>query len=98
MKDPNDSATIDALDAPRRGRPKSGNALSNAEKQRRYRERKKAAGAENKGRTYTREEVQKAVQEYQDVITRLQNQLHLAEQERNAAMTDNRRLRDQLGL
>lgn len=43
MKDPNDSATIDALEAPRRGRPSSGNALSNAEKQRAYRERVKAA-------------------------------------------------------
>ncbi|MNZ27769.1 hypothetical protein D3C78_449910 [compost metagenome] len=42
MKDPNDILTIDALEAPRRGRPKSGNALSNAEKQRRYRERLKA--------------------------------------------------------
>lgn len=43
MKDPNDTSTIDALETPRRGRPKSGNALSNAEKQRLYRERVKAA-------------------------------------------------------
>lgn len=41
MKDQNDTQTIDALDAPRRGRPKSSNALSNAEKQRAYRERNK---------------------------------------------------------
>lgn len=42
MKDPKDTATIDALETPQRGRPKSGNALSNAEKQRAYRERKKS--------------------------------------------------------
>ncbi|MNZ29797.1 hypothetical protein D3C78_470510 [compost metagenome] len=39
MKDSNDTATIDALEAPRRGRPKTGNALSNAEKQKAYRAR-----------------------------------------------------------
>jgi len=43
VKDVNDNATLDAFAAPRRGRPKTGNALSNADKQRAYRERKKAS-------------------------------------------------------
>ncbi len=34
-------------ETPSRGRPKSGNALSNADKQRAYRERKKAEGVQS---------------------------------------------------
>lgn len=43
MKDPHDQGTPDLLPLPKtRGRPKTGNALSNAEKQRAYRQRLKA--------------------------------------------------------
>ncbi|MNZ27760.1 hypothetical protein D3C78_449810 [compost metagenome] len=43
MKDPNDKATIDALESPRRGRPVTGKAKSRAQIQREYRERRKAS-------------------------------------------------------
>ena len=45
MKDPNDTSTIDALDLPRRGRPKSPISKSRAQIQKEYRERKKALAA-----------------------------------------------------
>lgn len=46
MTDAHKQLQIADLELPaKRGRPKSGNALSNAEKQREYRNRRKAAGA-----------------------------------------------------
>ena len=45
MKDPHDKTTIDALDLPRRGRPRKEGALSNAERQRRHRAKLKAERA-----------------------------------------------------
>lgn len=42
MKDPHDKATRDLIDKPRRGRPPTGKAKSQAQIQREYRARKKA--------------------------------------------------------
>lgn len=42
MKDSNDKQTLDLLDKPRRGRPVTGNAKTQAQIQREYRARKKA--------------------------------------------------------
>lgn len=41
MKDSNDKQTLDLLDKPRRGRPVTGNAKTQAQIQREYRQRKK---------------------------------------------------------
>lgn len=41
MKDPHDKATRDLIDKPRRGRPVTGKAKSQAQIQREYRQRKK---------------------------------------------------------
>ena len=41
MKDPNDRSTLDLIDKPRRGRPVTGKAKSQAQIQREYRQRKK---------------------------------------------------------
>jgi len=57
----------------RRGRPATGNAQSNADRQKAYRERQKAQRNEKGG--YTREQVQQAVQEYQDIIGKLQKEI-----------------------
>ena len=43
MEDQNDTLTIDAFGKKRRGRPPTGNALSGAERQRRYREKRAVA-------------------------------------------------------
>lgn len=43
MKDPNDKTTRDLIDKPRRGRPPTGKAKSQAQIQREYRQRKKDA-------------------------------------------------------
>lgn len=42
MKDPNDKATLDLIDKPRRGRPSTGKAKTQAQIQREYRQRVKA--------------------------------------------------------
>lgn len=42
MKDPNDKATRDLIDKPRRGRPPTGKAKTQAQIQREYRARKKS--------------------------------------------------------
>ena len=42
MKDPHDKATLDLIDKPRRGRPPTGKAKSQAQIQREYRARKKS--------------------------------------------------------
>lgn len=39
MKDPNDKQTLDLIDKPRRGRPVTGNAKTQAQIQREYRQR-----------------------------------------------------------
>lgn len=44
MKDSNDKSTIDLLDKPRRGRPVTGKAKTQAQIQREYRQRTKANG------------------------------------------------------
>lgn len=44
MKDRNDSATLDAFQAPRRGRPPKDSALDGATRQRQLRQARKAAG------------------------------------------------------
>lgn len=41
MKDSNDKQTLDLLDKPRRGRPPTGKAKTQAQIQREYRQRKK---------------------------------------------------------
>lgn len=41
MKDPNDKSTLDLIDKPRRGRPPTGKAKTQAQIQREYRQRKK---------------------------------------------------------
>jgi hypothetical protein len=42
MKNPADKFTIDAFDAPRRGRPRNPNAKSGAQRQRELRQRRKS--------------------------------------------------------
>ena len=44
MKDQNDKGTLDAFQAPRRGRPPKDSALDGATRQRQLREARKAAG------------------------------------------------------
>jgi len=44
MKDPKDLSTSDLLLPPKLGRPRSGNALSNSQKQKAYRQRAKDSG------------------------------------------------------
>lgn len=95
MKDPHDTKTVDALDKPRRGRPPTGKALSRAEIQRRYRDRQKAKDAGSLC-AFTRDELLRVAAEYQRLIDLLHREVHMLEQERNAASAENRRLRDQL--
>ncbi|MDH1011909.1 hypothetical protein N5J43_21885 [Pseudomonas nicosulfuronedens] len=44
MKDAKDKATLDAFEAPRKGRPRKEGAMTNAEKQAAYRKRRAEAG------------------------------------------------------
>lgn len=72
MRDQRDNQTIEMLPVPKkRGRPATGNALTTAERQARFRERQKSKGVSNE----IVEQLQRQVSELQAEVDRLRRLL-----------------------
>lgn len=105
MKQPEDTKTLELhlTETKRgRGRPAKPNALTPAERAKRYRDAKRAdtiktnkSDVTKKGNTlWTQEEVTKAMNVLQGKLDQVYSQLEMAEAERNAAMQEISRMKD----